>query len=46
MCSLVDLIADKWIRVKEFPTLKFSNKFRELVQELARNLKIQNVTQC
>lgn len=46
MCSLVEVIGEQWIRVKEFPTLKFSNKYRELVQELARNLKIQNVNHC
>ena len=46
MCTLVELAGDQWIRVKEFPTLKFSTKNRDLVQELARNLKIQNVIHC
>lgn len=46
MCSLVEMAGDQWVRVKEFPTLNFNNKNREMVQELARNLKIQNVNQC
>jgi hypothetical protein len=46
MCSLVEMAGDQWLRVKEFPTLKFSNKNREMVQELARNLKIQHVICC
>lgn len=40
MSSLVQLIDNKTLRVHEFPTLKFNNKFRETVQELAKNLKI------
>ena len=44
MCSLVQLIDNKTVRIHEFPTLKFSIKFREYVQELAKKLKIQNVT--
>lgn len=46
MCSLVEVINDQWVKINEFPTLKFSIKFREMVQELARNLKIQNVCPC
>lgn len=32
MCGLVQLVDNKTVRVYEFPTLKFSIKFREMVQ--------------
>lgn len=43
MCSLVQLVDNKTLKIHEFPTLKFNNKSKENVLELARNLKIQHV---
>lgn len=43
MCSLVQLIDNKTIRIHEYPTLKFQTKYREMVNEFGKVLRNQNV---
>lgn len=43
MCTLVQLISNKTVRIHDFPSLKFPHKYKDLVNELVRNLKTQNV---